>query len=78
MVNYLILKCKWCGADLKFSAPCRKNENWFCGKFCEISKTLNDLSSKNEESEQTIDQNIWTSLHIQDDLDLVSNRGLNS
>ena len=78
MVNYLIVNCKWCGTDLNFSVPCKKNENWFCGKFCEISKTLNDLSSKNEESEQIIDQNIWTSLNIQDDLDRVSKKDLNS
>ena len=76
MVNYLFLKCKWCGTDLKFSAPCRKNENWFCGKFCEISKTLNDLCSKKEEREQIISQNIWTNLHIQEDLERIDNEDL--
>mgnify|MGYP001177126350 FL=1 len=72
MFDYQIFKCKWCGTDLKFSAPCKKNENWFCGSFCEISKTLNDLSSIKEDSVQIAYKNIWTNLHIQDGLERIS------
>ena len=76
MIDYPILICMWCGSDLKFSVPCKKDENWFCGKFCMISKTLNDLSLKNKEREQTINQNIWANLHIEEDLASILNEDL--
>ena len=76
MIKYPILKSKWCGTDLKFSAPYEKDENWFCGKFCEISKNVNDLSSKNKESEKIINQNIWTNLLIKEDIASISNEDL--
>tara|TARA_Y100001970_G_scaffold191511_1_gene232820 strand:+ start:1009 stop:1245 length:237 start_codon:yes stop_codon:yes gene_type:complete len=45
MIRDLDLICKWCGTDLKFTAPIKKNSDWFCSRVCEISTSVNELNS---------------------------------
>ena len=46
MINDSFLECNSCGADLKFTAPFRKNGNWFCSSICSVSASIDELHSK--------------------------------
>ena len=46
MIHDSFLECKSCGTDLKFTAPFRKNGNWFCSSICAISASIDELHSK--------------------------------
>ena len=43
---YDSLECNSCGVDLKFTAPFRKNGNWFCSSICSVSASIDELHSK--------------------------------
>ena len=36
---YDSLECNSCGVDLKFTAPFRKNGNWFCSSICSYKES---------------------------------------
>ena len=62
------LECNLCGADLKFTAPCRKNGFWFCSRVCEISANLENLRGILKKRRKIIDNQVVPSIYLKESI----------